>query len=95
MLRLMSESMPDARFSSIWRASSSSPRRMSSITLAQIAEKPITVATDEMISNFADSRQGRPATPCAIRIAWFAPDSLNAPGIVAAGLNGDSDALMG
>ena len=30
---------------------------MSSMTLAQIAEKPITVATDEAISSFADSRQ--------------------------------------
>ena len=32
---------------------------MSSSTLAQIAEKPITVTTDEAISSFADSRQGR------------------------------------
>jgi hypothetical protein len=32
---------------------------MSSMTLAQIAEKPITVTTEEAISNFADSRQGR------------------------------------
>jgi hypothetical protein len=32
---------------------------MSSMTLAQIVEKPITVATDDTISNFADSRQGR------------------------------------
>src|SRR5258708_6537491 len=39
MLRLMSASMPDARFSSVWRASSSSPWRMSSMTLAQIAER--------------------------------------------------------
>jgi len=28
------------------------------MTLAQIVEKPITVATDDAISNFADSRQG-------------------------------------
>jgi hypothetical protein len=28
------------------------------MTLAQIAEKPITVATDDTISNFADSRHG-------------------------------------
>src|SRR5882757_6082975 len=54
----MSASTPDARFSSVWRASSSSPRRMSSMTLAQIVEKPITVATDETISSFADSRHG-------------------------------------
>jgi hypothetical protein len=32
---------------------------MSSITEAQIAEKPITVATEEAISSFADSRQRR------------------------------------
>jgi hypothetical protein len=31
-------------------------RRMSHMTLAQTAEKPITVATEEAISNFADSR---------------------------------------
>jgi hypothetical protein len=29
------------------------------MTLAQIAENPITVATEEAISNFADSRQRR------------------------------------
>jgi hypothetical protein len=29
------------------------------MTLAQIAEKPITVTTDEAIKSFADSRQGR------------------------------------
>jgi hypothetical protein len=32
---------------------------MSNITEAQIAEKPITVATEEAISSFADSRQRR------------------------------------
>jgi hypothetical protein len=31
---------------------------MSIITLAQIAEKPITVATDDAISSFADTRHG-------------------------------------
>jgi hypothetical protein len=31
---------------------------MSIMTLAQIAEKPITVATDEAISSFADIRHG-------------------------------------
>ena len=36
---------------------------MSSMTLAQIAEKPMTVTTEEAISSFADSRQGRLATP--------------------------------
>ena len=68
---------------------------MSSMTLAQIAEKPITVATDEMISNFADSRQGRLATSLRhpnrmVRSRCL----LNAPGFVAAGLSGDSDAVM-
>jgi hypothetical protein len=33
---------------------------MSSVTLAQTAEKPITVAIDEAINSFADNRQGRP-----------------------------------
>ena len=32
---------------------------MSSMTLAQIAENPITVAIDDTINSFADSRQGR------------------------------------
>src|ERR1700722_17151814 len=32
---------------------------MSSLTLTQTAEKPITVTTEEAISSFADSRQGR------------------------------------
>jgi hypothetical protein len=32
---------------------------MSSMTLTQMAEKPITVATEAAISNFADSRQRR------------------------------------
>jgi hypothetical protein len=42
---------------------------MSSSTLAQIAQKPITVTTDEAISNFADSRQGRsPFSRCPDRI---------------------------
>jgi hypothetical protein len=63
MLRLMSASMLEARFSSDWRASASSPRRMSSMTPAQTAEKPITVATDEAINSFADTRHGRWAAP--------------------------------
>ena len=59
MLRLMSASMPEARFSSDCLASSTSPRRVSSITLTHTAEKPITVAIDEAIKSFADKRQGR------------------------------------
>ena len=56
MLRVMSASMLVARFSSDCRASSWTPRRMSSITLAQIAEKPITVTTEEAINSLAESR---------------------------------------
>jgi hypothetical protein len=33
------------------------------MTLAQMAEKPITVATDDAIKSFADTRQGRWAVP--------------------------------
>jgi hypothetical protein len=54
--------MLDPRFSMVRRASSSSPRRMSSITLPQTAEKPMIVTTDETISNFADTRQGLETT---------------------------------
>jgi hypothetical protein len=86
MLRLMSASMPAARFSSIWRASCSSPRRISNITEAQIAEKPITVATEEAISSFADSRQAAanrvwPAfwSISRRRIASSAPNSCMRP----------------
>jgi hypothetical protein len=56
---------------------------MSIMTLAQIAEKPITVATDETISSFADTRQGRLLTlvrhPNSIdrsRSCWMRPESL-------------------
>jgi hypothetical protein len=85
-LRPMSESMPDARFSSVWRASSSSLRRMSSITLVQIAEKPITVTTEEMISSFADSRQGWLVLPVRRPNPINSlPDEWDAPGVVAVG----------
>ena len=56
---------------------------MSSMTLAQIAEKPITVTTDEAISSFADSRQGRwvvlfRRSNCIARSRrlWMRPESL-------------------
>jgi len=65
------------------------------MTLAQTAEKPITAATEEAISNFADSRQRRFAMslrrPKNIVRSRFVPD---APGLVAAALNGDIDARM-
>jgi hypothetical protein len=50
------------------------------MTLAQIAEKPMTVTTDEAISNFADSRQGRLATLLRRRNPIVSlPILLNAP----------------
>ncbi|GLR94506.1 hypothetical protein GCM10007858_21370 [Bradyrhizobium liaoningense] len=56
---------------------------MSSITLTQTAEKPITVTTDEMISSFAEIRHGRraviPRHPKGIvrsRYQWMRPKSL-------------------
>jgi hypothetical protein len=66
------------------------------MTLVQIVEKPITVTTDDTISNFADSRHGRLAMllrrPKRIVSLPISPD---APAIVAAGLSDDNDALMG
>jgi hypothetical protein len=69
---------------------------MSSSTLAQIAEKPITVTTEETISNFADSRHGRLATFLRHpnRIAVRSRTYWNAPRVVAACLSGDNDALI-
>jgi hypothetical protein len=65
------------------------------MTLAQIAEKPITVTTEEAISNFADSRHGRLVASLRRPNLIFAlPILLNAPGIVAGGLSDDSDAIM-
>ena len=53
------------------------------MTLAQIAEKPSTVTTEEAISNFADSRHGRLAVllrhPIGIvrsRSSWMRPQWL-------------------
>jgi hypothetical protein len=63
-----------------------------------MAEKPITVATDEAINSLTDNRQCRLAV-CfrrSNRINKIAPESIaNAPGIVAAGLNRDSGSAMG
>jgi hypothetical protein len=65
------------------------------MTLAQIEEKPITVTTDETISNFADSRHGRLSTlmrrPKGISSL---PNLLDAPGIVAFGLSEENDGLI-
>jgi hypothetical protein len=68
---------------------------MSNRTLAQMAEKPSMVTTDETTSSLADSRQGRPASPlrhpnaidCSLSPAY-------ARVIVAAGLSDDNDALI-
>jgi hypothetical protein len=65
------------------------------MTLAQIAEKPITVTTDDTISNLADSRHG------CVAALWRRPNGIvcsrtftDAPAIVAACLNSDNDALI-
>ena len=76
---------------------------MSSMTLAQIAEKPITVATEEAISSLADSRQGLLAgsVPKPVSATSFRrPNGIvrsNLPecaGNIVAALNGDNDAVM-
>jgi hypothetical protein len=72
---------------------------MSNITLTQTAENPITVATDEAISSFVDSRQGcREGFPamslCRRKNIVPLPIPLDAPGLVAAGLSGDTAARM-
>ena len=63
-----------------------------------MAEKPITVATDEAINSLTDNRQCRLAV-CfrrSNRINKIAPESIaNAPGIVASALNGDKDTAIG
>jgi hypothetical protein len=53
------------------------------MTLAQIAEKPITVTTDEAIKSFADSRQGRlamflrhPNRIVRSQLPWMRPEWL-------------------
>ena len=87
--------MPEARFSSDCRASCSSPRRMSSSTLAQTAEKPMTVATEEAISNFADSRHGRPLPGAFQSACVHSAIVLRCARNIAAALNTDNDALIG
>jgi hypothetical protein len=67
---------------------------MSSITLAQIAEKPMTVATVEAISSFADSRQRRLAPFPRRNRMWYSNMPFCRGNIVAA-LSGDSDRRMG
>jgi hypothetical protein len=58
---------------------------MSNMTLAQIVEKPITVATDEAIKSLADNSQGR--RPALFPIKPFLATSLRRPnGIVRSGL---------
>ena len=67
---------------------------MSSMTLAQIAEKPMTVATEDAISSFADSRQRCLAT--SFRRPNSIVRSLPRYGTryVVAALNGDGDVIM-
>jgi hypothetical protein len=67
--------------------------------LAQIAEKPITVATEEAISNLADSRQGRWArilVKFLRRPNHIVRSSLpECARILVAALNDDNDAPIG
>jgi hypothetical protein len=67
---------------------------MSSITLAQTPEKPITVATEEAISNLADSRHGFPSWRFPIRMRALR-NLYGCAGNIAAALNKDNDALIG
>jgi hypothetical protein len=68
------------------------------MTLVQIAEKPITVTTDEVISSFPDRSRGLPRGVLAISLrrpnSIFPRPLLDAPQTVAAGLNGDNDASI-
>jgi hypothetical protein len=65
------------------------------MTLTQIAEKPITVATEQAIKSFADCRQSCLAVslrpPNRIR---FAPDLSGCARNIAGGLSEHNDALI-
>jgi hypothetical protein len=68
---------------------------MSSITLAQIVENPITATTDDAISHLADNRQGRLASLLRrLNAILHSRCTEDASGIVAAGLNDDNAAPM-
>jgi hypothetical protein len=68
---------------------------MSSMTLAQIAVKLITVRTEQAIRSFADIRQGGPAMPFAsFQLMLRAPDPC-CETIIAVGLSGDKAASIG
>jgi hypothetical protein len=68
---------------------------MSIRTLAQIAEKPMMVATDEAISNFADSRHGfLPMVFSLPNGVHSLPILLVSLIIIAAGLSDDNDVPM-
>jgi hypothetical protein len=64
------------------------------MTLAQTAEKPITVATEEAISNLADSRHGFPSWRFPIRIRALR-NVYECARNIAGALNTDNDALIG
>jgi hypothetical protein len=68
---------------------------MSNITEAQIAEKPITAATDEAINSLTDSRQPRQAVVFHRWKDMLRSDQRNAPGTVAAALSRDNGSAMG
>jgi hypothetical protein len=67
---------------------------MSMRTLAQMAEKPMTVANDEAISNFADSRHGFLPMVLSLPNSVHRSRSLVTPAIIAAGLSDDNDVPM-
>jgi hypothetical protein len=67
---------------------------MSSMTLKQTAENPITVTTDETISNFADVRQGFEAGGFFRRNRMTGSLQDGGAQMVAGRPNGDSRATM-
>ena len=93
-LRAISASIVAARFSTSVAPDLLHHAACRASTLAQTVEKPITVASDEAISNFADSRHGFAFWRFPSRIvhsAIFYGCAIN----IAGALNTDNDALIG
>jgi hypothetical protein len=64
------------------------------MTLAQTAEKPITVAIDEAINSFADKRQGRPDKSRRLSRTEPLATSLGCARNIAAGLSDGNASLI-
>jgi hypothetical protein len=64
------------------------------MTLAQIAEKPITVTTREAIKSLTESRPVRLPMPAAISLNQILLMLSACALIIAAGLSGDNAALI-